>query len=62
MVTHHAVSHLITQDCIESNRNSMTINELQSFVKVRGDRALHGGKLTFFNVPRGREQLLICFF
>ena len=40
----------------------MKINKLQSFVKVRGQRSLRGGKLTFFDIPKGKEKLLIYFF
>ena len=62
IVGYHDVSQLITRDFVEMNKSSMTVTDLQSFVKVRGDRALRGGKLTFFNVPKGKEQLLIRFF
>ena len=39
----------------------MTITDLQAFVKARGARELRGGKLTYFNVPKGKDCLLICF-
>lgn len=62
VVGYHDVSQLITQEFVDSHKNNMTIVDLQSFIKVRGERALRGGKLTFFNVPKGKEQLLIHFF
>ena len=61
-IGYHDVSQLITREFIELNKHNMKINELQSFVKVRGQRSLRGGKLTFIDIPKGKEKLLIRFF
>ena len=61
-VTYREIYHLITQDFIERHNKQLSIIALQSFVKIRAKRAIRGGKLTFFYIPKGKERLLIRFF
>ena len=61
-VTYRDIHHLVTQDFVDSNKKSFSVVALLSFVKIRAKRSIRGGKLTFFDIPKGKERLLVRFF
>ena len=52
---------MITQEFVDAHMNAIKSKELSSFVKVRSKRAIRGGRITFFDVPKTKEKLIKRF-
>ena len=58
-VAFQLLSNSVTYDILSSNADTILNSELKSFVRVRSNVQVRGGRLTYSNVPTTKDRLML---